>query len=427
MYAKRIEIYGFKCFGKAEAEFRYPGEQLTEPNEHPNVNLILGDNGGGKSSVLRAISIAALAPALADGGFVPYRLVQRGRDGAPVERAFLKLLGALNLEELPDLRKSKSKRQRVPEGEQEFIAKLFPRVRGNDSLSLEGTPRTPVSDLIHDDLSPAFFVVGYGATRRVEAGGYSESSARKSRGRRYERVASMFEDHVALRPMQAWLPRLSTERLQESLALLNSAFPEGLSFDGQMDDDEYLFQFEGMPTPFPALSDGYKSFVGWVSDLVGQLNTVSTSRPLAELGGIVLVDEIDLHLHPSWQRDVVATLSRAFPRLQFIFTSHSPLVAASVRSDNVIVTGQADDGSAKLDRMVESLYGRGIESVLLSPYFGLESARPAGERAASQSLVSAATESRDGGGNEAEEFLRRLASPIEAMEQGTARSRGRKR
>lgn len=57
MYAKSIAMYGFKCFGKAEVELLYPGRAEETPLKHPNVNLILGDNGGGKSSVLLLICI----------------------------------------------------------------------------------------------------------------------------------------------------------------------------------------------------------------------------------------------------------------------------------------------------------------------------------------------------------------------------------
>jgi energy-coupling factor transporter ATP-binding protein EcfA2 len=413
MYAKSIQIYEFKCFEKAAAEFRYPGEGTSV--ERDNINLVLGDNGGGKSSLLKAIAIATLAPALMEGGFVPYRLVRRDGAGQATGEALLKLIGILDDDEHREAQIAPGKRRRVPDGQREFLARIRSRERGNDSLSLDRTSGTPISDLIHDDYSPSFFVVGYGATRRVESEGYSESSSRKRRGRRYQRVASLFEDQVTLRPMQSWLLRLPPRRRDECIRIINGALPDNIRFHGEIDEDEFLFEFDGVSTPYPALSDGYRFFIGWIGDLVGQMNEVSPEEPLIKLNGIVLVDEIDLHLHPSWQRDVVGRLSEAFPALQFIFTSHSPLIAASVRSDNVIVTGVAENGTAILERMNESLYGRGIESVLLSPYFGLDSARPSSEREISQSLANAAAKSPDGGVNEAEEFLRRLAKPVENL------------
>ena len=134
MYAKSIAIYGFKCFGKAEVDFCYPGGPDEAVLEHPNVNLILGDNGGGKSSVLRAIAIAALAPALINGGLVPYRLVRRDARGGVAGNSLVKLLGVLDDQERPHA-PAKGKAAFRPH---EFLAQLKANPRRQiDQLSLE--------------------------------------------------------------------------------------------------------------------------------------------------------------------------------------------------------------------------------------------------------------------------------------------------
>jgi AAA domain, putative AbiEii toxin, Type IV TA system len=429
MYAKSIAIYGFKCFGKADVEFCYPGRPEETVLEHPNINLILGDNGRGKSSVLRAIAIAALAPALITGGFVAYRLVRRDAEGDIAKNSLLKLLGLLDESELP-LRPSEpvaeSGRQVRPRARRslEFLARLRANPRSQvDVLTLESTPDNPISDLIYDDFSPAFFVVGYGATRRVESGSFSPSSEDKRRGRRYQRVASLFEDHVALRPLQSWFPSLSQARKAEVIELLGRALPDGIRFSDAMEGDDYLFSFDGVPTPFPALSDGYKAFIGWVSDLLGHMTSVADGHALADLTGIILVDEIDLHLHPSWQRDVVARLARAFPRFQFVLTSHSPLVAASVQSANVVMSGIDSSGWPTLERMTETLYGRSIEAVLMSPYFGLDSARPSGAREATTRLAAQVAATPGGDVDAAEAFLQQLADPLDRIRNAPSRSK----
>jgi hypothetical protein len=425
VYASSIAIYGFKCFGKAEVDFRYPGRADETKLEHPNVNLILGDNGGGKSSVLRAIAIAALAPALIDGGFVAYRLVRRDAKGGIVGNSLLKLFGILDEAERPEPPTKAGKRVKPKATRPHtFLARLKANPRRQiDQLTLESTPQNPISELIYDDFSPAFFVVGYGATRRVESGSFSPSSEDKRRGRRYQRVASLFEDHVALRPLQSWFPKLSDTRKPEVIGLLAKALPDNIGFTGAMEGDDYVFSFDGVPTPFPALSDGYKAFVGWVGDLIGHMVSVAENRPLSDLTGIVLVDEIDLHLHPSWQRDVVARLSKAFPRFQFVFTSHSPLVAASVQSKNVIVTGADAAGLPTLEQMAETLYGRSIEAVLMSPYFGLDSARPAGAREATDALAAKVAETPGGDVDAAEAFLKQLADPLERIRSAAPRTK----
>lgn len=401
MYAKSLSIYEFKCFHKAKLELQYPGRS----SDIPNVNVILGDNGGGKSSVLRALAIAVLAPALMRSGFVPYRLVRRQAPGTPdVSHCLLKVIGRPDADEA-----ALGLSQRI-----ELLARLDPPTRGNlDKFYLDYTPNSPVTPLLDDDYSPAFFVVGYGATRRVETGDYSESSARRTRGLRYQRIAGLFEDHVALRPLTTWLGRVERNslRFEEIVSLLTSVLPDDIGFKGDFlaEDEQYLFDFEGTPTPFSSLSDGYKAFIGWVGDLIGHLIDVApVDRRLTEITGIVLVDEIDLHLHPAWQRQVVPLLSKAFPRLQFVFSSHSPLVATSVRRENIFVTGRGEDGTATIDQIDEQVYGQSVEHVLLSSYFGLTTTRPKSFEVEADGLFKRAAE---GDSDAALEFLKRVTSP----------------
>lgn len=415
MYAKSLTIYGFKCFGKAELLLQYPGRTGKDVSEIANINLVLGDNGGGKSSVLRALAIAVLAPALLESGFVPVRLVRRAKAGEPpVENALLKVKGVANRSEIEKGSTRKSL---------ELLARIDRRPSSHlDRLHLESTPESPISPLLYQDDSPAFFVVGYGATRRVETGEFSESSARRSRGLRYQRIAGLFEDHVALRPLQVWLPRLQSrqpDRYEEAIETLNHVLPENIRFKGDRDaeEDQYIFDFDGVATPFTSLSDGYKAFAGWVGDLIGHLADVAPAGvKITDVAGIVLVDEIDLHLHPGWQRNVVPMLAKAFPKLQFVLTSHSPLIASTVRRENVFVTDTAEDGTATIKQIQERVYGRGVEQLLLSSYFGLQSTRPESfQDEAKQLFERAAT----GDSSAALTYLEQLSGP--ATTQGKVR------
>ncbi|MDE1164035.1 MAG: AAA family ATPase [Pseudomonas sp.] len=385
MYAKSLHIYDFKCYGKAVLALQYPGREAAGQPDLANVNLILGDNGGGKSSVLRALAIATLAPALLDSGFVPYRLVRRSAAGQPpVQEALLKIQAVVQDNEVFP---KPSRRTRL-----ELLARLDRLGPSRDRLHLDGTPDSPIAKLLADDHSPAFFVVGYGATRRVETDDYSPGSHRRSRGLRYQRIASLFEDHVSLRPLQSWLLRLQSRdpsRFAQALEQFNRVLPENIRFNGELDaeTEQYLFDFEGVPTPFTSLSDGYKAFIGWLGDLIGHLCDVAPANvAIDQISGIVLVDEIDLHLHPEWQRRVIPNLSAAFARLQFVFTSHSPLVASTVRRENVFITARAEDGSATIKQLEENVYARSLEQLLLSSYFGLQSTRPESFQAQAQDL-----------------------------------------
>jgi len=92
------------------------------------------------------------------------------------------------------------------------------------------------------------------------------------------------------------------------------------------------------------LSDGERGTLALVLDLTRRLAQANPemSDPAAEAEAIVLIDEIDLHLHPKWQRQTVQNLTTAFPRCQFIATTHSPQVIGEVEHDRIqiIADGQ---------------------------------------------------------------------------------------
>lgn len=101
---------------------------------------------------------------------------------------------------------------------------------------------------------------------------------------------------------------------------------------------------------------------------------IGSGKKLSELRGVVMVDEIDLHLHPEWQRIVVPTLASALPNVQFIFTTHSPLVVGSLTSQNLFLLSQEDQATV-VRRLPELVHGKSAEQILLSPYFGLDTTR----------------------------------------------------
>jgi predicted ATPase len=161
------------------------------------------------------------------------------------------------------------------------------------------------------------------------------------------------------------------------IQLINRLMGRGhLQFAAEMEGDEYLFAKRGLKIPFPALSDGYRAYLGWVGDLLYHVcMTCPPGKKLSENRGIVMVDEIDLHLHPKWQLDVLPTIARALPNLQFIVTSHSPLLVGSLEWMNVIVMrGDAREASVPV-RIEAAIHGLDADQILLTDLFGLESTR----------------------------------------------------
>ena len=99
-------------------------------------------------------------------------------------------------------------------------------------------------------------------------------------------------------------------------------------------------------------------------------------NPLAE-PAVVLVDEIDLHLHPKWQRTLMAYLSERFPNTQFIATAHSPLVVQAAQDANIVLLRREGD-HVVIENNVEAVRNWRVDQILTSDLFGLESARPPG-------------------------------------------------
>jgi len=115
---------------------------------------------------------------------------------------------------------------------------------------------------------------------------------------------------------------------------------------------------------FSDLSDGYRNVVAMVADLaikMVMLNPHFGGDALLKTDGVVLIDELDLHLHPKWQRRVVEDLRRTFPKVQFICTTHSPFVVQSLRSGDelIVLDGEAipDVANLSIQEVAEGLMG----------------------------------------------------------------------
>ncbi len=370
MYIETLSIRNLRCFGRAGLRFQHPDLPTGSEDGLNNVNLLLGDNGAGKTTVLRAAALAILAPVLHGGGFVPYSLVRR-TSRAAAKQAEVRARVRLHSQDMPDRRRRPPPPQRL----RTVVNRVY------DSEILE-TPEQ-AGELwanLHNESSPAFLLVGYSATRRVESSATFDSSVRsRSRRLRYHRVAGLFEQEVTLTPLAAWLPELKSSnpgRYKQVHNLLNRLLPADIRFTGEREGNEYLFRRARSLVPFGALSDGYQAYTGWIADLLYHVCMGCPSgTKLVKNRGIVLVDEIDLHLHPDWQRIVVPTLARELPNLQFILTTHSPIVTGTLEARNIQVMRLSTTGTSMVRQYREEVRGKNADQVLLSPYFDLESTR----------------------------------------------------
>ncbi|MCX7098350.1 MAG: AAA family ATPase [Methylococcales bacterium] len=96
---------------------------------------------------------------------------------------------------------------------------------------------------------------------------------------------------------------------------------------------EIFVQGQLKTVPFSLLSDGYRNMIGMVADIAYRMATLNPQledNAIKQTEGIVLIDELDLHLHPNWQKQVVGRLLDTFPKIQFVATSHSPFIIQSL-------------------------------------------------------------------------------------------------
>jgi hypothetical protein len=398
VYVKKVAISNLRCFRHAELALNNPDGGASE-GRLPNVNLLLGTNGAGKTTVLKALALGVLSPVIQNSGYVPSYLVRRtrARHGKPEPRASLETEIVLHQQDYEG---------DLPAAGETVRADVVPR--GTLEI-IEAAAPGPCYAGIYDETSPAFFVVGYGATRRVEGAENVEIASSKRRALRYHRVAGLFEEYLGLMPLARWLHSGQAARAEEVTELINSLLPQGTRFTGRLDrDGEPLFRQQGVDLPLGALSDGYRAYLGLLGDLIYHLHQSCPPRKggkLTDLPGLVLVDDIDLHLHPSWQREVVPKIARAFPRLQFVFTTHSPLVAGTLHPENIFLTDAGRDGSSEVRQLTEPVHGLNADQVLTSSYFDLETTRAPGARRDLRRLARQA-ENRDP--EAAIEFLRQL-------------------
>lgn len=120
------------------------------------------------------------------------------------------------------------------------------------------------------------------------------------------------------------------------------------------------------------MSDGYKIVISMVADLAARMAEANPSMPNPLIGkGIVLIDEVDLHLHPLWQRIILKQLSHTFPNIQFVVSTHSPIIV--VGASNI---AQIVNLSSEKDEMNSGVNTGSIGQVLLSDWFGLQSLFP---------------------------------------------------
>lgn len=139
------------------------------------------------------------------------------------------------------------------------------------------------------------------------------------------------------------------------------------------EDNDVRIRWHGNVVDLDLLPDGLKSITSWVADLLMRLDRIPWvgDVPVLQRAFLLLLDEVDIHLHPAWQRQVLPFVQRMFPNAQIIATTHSPFVVASV-ADAHVVTFAIQDGVSTVENVASSQLGVSYSAVLRS-IFGIDS------------------------------------------------------
>ncbi|WP_406008813.1 ATP-binding protein [Streptomyces sp. NBC_00637] len=405
MYVSRIIVEDIKFFHGPRAV----DLTLTRPDgSHAGWTVLAGRNGSGKTTLLRAMALALSGPGVARS-LVPQfeNWVTEGRTAGHAEVQISR-----------DARHDRFSQGRPPAGA--FWAGLrwkMPRdgmagrvpVRRGVLPGLEEItyPKAPTSIARRGpwaDNPAGWFSAAYGPFRRM-AGGSGDVQRLMLASGPVARHTSLFHEDASLAEGVAWLIEQHLRALEGrggaqglkafALALLGDGLlPDEYRID-DVDSEGLWVERHDSRFPLREMSDGFRTVVALVVDILKQLHDVfgdglwesdlweARNRSIAMMTpGVVIIDEIDAHLHVSWQRRIGPWLTAHFPRIQFIVTTHSPYICQAADPGGLIRMPGVDEARPPevidqdlYDRVV---YGSGDDAVL-SELFGLDT--PYSERA----------------------------------------------
>jgi predicted ATPase len=380
-YFLSLTVENVRCFGLKQTL-----DLANDEGQPAQWTIILGDNGVGKTTLLQ--SLVAITP-LEELFF--------DKDGEPEIIVSPRCDNDLWLGQMWNPMRHGAENNSFMISASYYTRASLEKGRGGkrvDDFHFRGYGKAshPIASCLEQSELPAFPCFGYGASRRLGAGSLKDTAADNAITISFSE--SLFSEDVVLVNAEEWLlqadyvaskpsaiQQQAKKRRDQIKDILIKLLPdvEKIRF-AQFSETQMKLGIE-VQTPYgwvamKDLSLGYKTLIAWMVDFASRLFDLypDSPNPLAE-PAVVLVDEIDLHLHPKWQRSLMGYLSELFPNTQFIATAHSPLVVQAAVDANIVVLRREGD-HVIIDNDIEAIRGWRIDQILTSDLFGLESARP---------------------------------------------------
>jgi hypothetical protein len=364
MYLRSLTIEHMKRVASLVLDFEHAGQPRMW-------TVLIGENGTAKTSILQAIAMAAAGGQQVNTLARP--VVKHLRDRRSDEDMVVDATFAFTPSSVADA----TAHPGVSDLQGLGLQSTLRLHNGSTSVSgqskylwrnlllFEDPPDSDVLDTARGAHTHLWFVAGYGISRNLPESTFTPDLATPSIDRmtalfspKAALASSSFANHFMRKDVEEGrapgeTSRRYARRLNQAIQLGGSDLLPGIShleLRGQggakdaaalIDSDRFYQRMGSHEQPIAvagvALSHGYQSTLAWIADLIGHvLLEAKEDVETTEMEGLVLIDEIDLYLHPAWQATFITALRKVFPKIQFVATTHSPVVLAEMSPHEIV-------------------------------------------------------------------------------------------